>query len=271
MSNPPLGASIVLVHGLFGFGQLKHAGVGVADYFRLIPDALRAEGHLVPEPPSLNTAGSIAERAADLKKYLDNRPELAGRQVHLVAHSMGGLDSRFMISKLDMAERLLSLITIGTPHRGSPIADLVGTAAPPGFDQVIESAGIDIKGIADLTTTACARFNQEVLDSPKVRYFSIAGRFEPSRVLGVPVGVLALTHDIVRSKEGDNDGAVSVESARFGQRQENWTFLGTWHVNHFRQINWGTDILLTPSEESDNTIVEKYKALAVRLRNLPRQ
>jgi len=51
-----------------------------------------------------------------------------------------------------------------------------------------------------------ARFNQEVLDSPKVRYFSIAGSFEPPRVLGVPVGVLSLTHDIVRNKEGDNDG-----------------------------------------------------------------
>ena len=87
--------------------------------------------------------------------------------------------------------------------------------------------------------------------------------------LGVPVGVLALTHDIVRNKEGDNDGVVSVESARFGERRENWTFLEIWPGNHFRQINWGTNILLTPSEENDNTIVEKYTALAARLRDLP--
>jgi len=45
---------------------------------------------------------------------------------------------------------------------------------------------------------------------------------------GVPVGVLALSHDIVRNEEGDNDGVVSVDSARFGQRRENWTFLETW-------------------------------------------
>ena len=173
MSNPPLGAPIVLVHGIFGFGQLKLAGVGVADYFRLIPAALRAEGHVVPETPSLNMAGNIAERAADLKQYLDNCPEVAGRKVQLVAHSMGGLDARFMISKLDMADRILSLTTIGTPHRGSPIADLVGAPAPPGIEQVVQSAGIDINGIADLTTTACARFNQEVIDSPRVRYFRL--------------------------------------------------------------------------------------------------
>ncbi len=271
MSNKSFTAPIVLVHGLFGFGQLKLAGVGVADYFRLIPDALRAEGHVVPEPPSLNTAGSIAERAGDLKKYLDNRPEVAGRQVHLVAHSMGGLDSRFMISKLDMADRILSLTTIGTPHRGSPIADVVGAATPPGFEQVVEFLGIDVKGIADLTAAACDRFNQEVPDSPKVRYFSIASRFEPPRVLGVPVGVLALSHDFVRNKEGDNDGVVSVESARFGQHPENWTFLEIWPGNHFRQINQGTNILLTPSEENDNSIVGKYTALAARLRNVPPQ
>jgi triacylglycerol lipase len=267
--SDPLGAPIVLVHGLFGFGQLRLAGFGVADYFRLIPAALRAEGHVVPEPPSLNTAGSIAERAADLKRYLNNRSEVEGQKIHLIAHSMGGLDARFMISKLDMADRILSLTTIGTPHQGSPIADLVGVAAPPGFDQIVQSAGIDIKGIADLTTTACARFNQEILDSPKVRYLSIASSFEPPRVFGVPVGVLALTHDIVRNKEGENDGVVSVESARFGQRRESWTFSEIWPGNHFRQINWGTNILLTTSEENDNTIVENYTALAARLRKLP--
>ena len=62
-----------------------------------------------------------------------------------------------------------------------------------------------------------------------------------------------------------------MESARFGLRRENWISLENWPVNHFRQINWGANILLTPSEENDNTIVEKYKALAVRLRNLPPQ
>src|SRR5439155_1257705 len=185
-----------------------------------------------------------------------------------ICNGMIAMDARFMISKLDMADRILSLTTIGTPHRGSPIADLVGAAAPPGFDQVVEFLGIDIKGIADLTTAAGDRFNQEVPDSPKVRYFSIAGSFELPRVLGVPIGVLALSHDIVRNKEGDNDGVVSVESARFGERRENWNFLEVWPRNHFRQINWGTNIVLTPSEENDNTIVEKYTALAARLRNL---
>ena len=48
-----------------------------------------------------------------------------GRPVHLIGHSLGGLDSRFLISKLGMADRVLSLTTIGTPHHGTPLADIV--------------------------------------------------------------------------------------------------------------------------------------------------
>ena len=46
---------------------------------------------------------------------------------HLIAHSMGGLDSRFLISHLQPEgdNRILSLTTIGSPHHGSPIADLI--------------------------------------------------------------------------------------------------------------------------------------------------
>jgi triacylglycerol lipase len=51
--------------------------------------------------------------------------------IHIIAHSMGGLDSRRMISKGYLIEAngektaIQTLATIGTPHRGSPVADLV--------------------------------------------------------------------------------------------------------------------------------------------------
>src|SRR5262245_66488899 len=113
MSHP---SPIVLVHGIFGFGQLKLSGFGVTDYFRLIPDALRSAGHEVPEPPSLNAAGRIAERPADLKRYLDNHPEVSGRRVHVVAHNMGRLDARFMISTLNRAHTILPPEPLPAPH-----------------------------------------------------------------------------------------------------------------------------------------------------------
>jgi triacylglycerol esterase/lipase EstA (alpha/beta hydrolase family) len=71
----------------------------------------------------LNPAGKITERAEDLKNYLQNNTEVAGKKIHLIPRSMGRLDARYLISKLGMADRVLSLTTIGAPHHGSPIAD----------------------------------------------------------------------------------------------------------------------------------------------------
>jgi triacylglycerol lipase len=270
MSTPSNGKPIVLVHGIFGFGQLKVAGVTVVDYFRGIPQALRAAGYSVPQPPSLNTAGSIVERAIDLKRYLESEPGVSGQQVHLIAHSLGGLDARYMISRLGMADRVLSLTTIGTPHQGSPIADVVVKAGFPGVQELLNQLGVDLKGISDLTTAACRQFNTEVLDVPKVQYFCIAGKFEPPRLLNVPLGLLGVSHDIIASEQRDNDGMVSVQSAAFLTRQPNWQLLETWTANHFRLINWGSNILPTLPEEMDQSIVDNYLRLAARLNQLKR-
>lgn len=259
MNTAPQQAPIVLVHGIFGFSRLA-----LADYFRGIVKALRDDGHFVPDPPRLNLAGSIHERASDLARYLQTHAEVAGRRVHLVAHSMGGLDARHMISALGMAGRVISLTTIGTPHHGSPIADLVLAHADPALGGFMDAVGIDVTGIANLRTGFCRRFNLETVDSDGVRYFSVAGRFEPPRLplLDTPLGVLGLTHDRVAALEGANDGLVSVRSARFGHDPGRWTFLGEWEGNHFRLVNWGADLLPNLLELRDTAIINKYRALA---------
>jgi triacylglycerol lipase len=47
-----------------------------------------------------------------------------GRGVNLMAHSMGGLDCRYLISKVRPEEYTsLSLTIVLTPHHGSPFMD----------------------------------------------------------------------------------------------------------------------------------------------------
>ena len=51
-------------------------------------------------------------------------------KTHILAHSMEGLDSRYILSPhnetiTNIAKRITSLTTIGTPHNGSPVADLI--------------------------------------------------------------------------------------------------------------------------------------------------
>src|SRR3954462_3821909 len=91
---------IVLVHGLFGFDQVRLGDWVVADYFPGIADGLRAAGNRVLLARLSPTAG-IAERAAQLRAFVDREPP--GEPVHVFGHSMGGLDARYMISRLGMA------------------------------------------------------------------------------------------------------------------------------------------------------------------------
>jgi triacylglycerol lipase len=108
-----------LVHGLLGYGQLKVCGWTIASYFSNIPEFLSASGNRVLVA-QLSPTGGVAERATQLKLFLDR--EAPREPVHLLAHSMGGLDARYMISRLDMAARVLTLTTLGTAHRGTAFA-----------------------------------------------------------------------------------------------------------------------------------------------------
>ncbi|MFO0865908.1 MAG: hypothetical protein U0744_14870 [Gemmataceae bacterium] len=89
-------------------------------YFPGIVDGLAKAGNRVLIP-ALSPTGPIADRAMQLKRFLLGS-EVKG-PYHIIAHSMGGLDSRYMITKLGMADQVISLTTLGTPHRGSPFAD----------------------------------------------------------------------------------------------------------------------------------------------------
>src|SRR5438874_2494875 len=75
-------------------------------------------------------------------------------KVNLVAPSMGGLDCRDMISSLGMADKVASLTTVGTPHHGSPVADITfGLMPGPVFDMLnllIHGLGWDLTGGKEL-------------------------------------------------------------------------------------------------------------------------
>jgi triacylglycerol lipase len=215
MVIPRLRSPVVLVHGLFGFDRIQAGNWVLADYFPGIPDALRAAGNRVLVA-RLSPTGGVAQRARQLQELIDR--ESPHEPVHLIAHSMGGLDSRYLVSRLGMADRVLSLTTLGTPHRGSPFADWAlrhfGHFLAPAFDFL----GVPRKAFEDLTVARCRRFSEETPDAPGVRYFSVAGRVRPdwlSPQWHLPASIL-------EKAEGPNDGVVSVESARHGEGCEVW-------------------------------------------------
>src|SRR4051812_29895423 len=104
MQVPRLRAPIVLVHGLFGFERLRLGPLTVFEYFRGIPALLRAGGNRVLVP-RLAAMGGIAGRAEQLRAFLDR--ETPNEPVHLIGHSLGGLDGRYLVSRLGQAPRVL--------------------------------------------------------------------------------------------------------------------------------------------------------------------
>ena len=70
----------------------------------------------------IDRTGSIQLRATRLDAQLQSHAR--GRGINFLAHSMGGLDCRHLISHIKPTEYApLSLTSISTPHRGSPFMD----------------------------------------------------------------------------------------------------------------------------------------------------
>ena len=225
MKDPPRHA-IVLAHGLAGFSRFAVRRLKVATYFRGIPEHLTAEGCRVIVTDVL-PLGSIAARAARLREAI---VEQAGdEKVHVIAHSMGGLDARHMISRLGMDDRVIALVTLGAPHRGSPVADRIyGIAKRLRVLEALDRSGFEHAALEDLRTEACIRWGEETPDAPGVRYFSVAGVKPRNEMLYS----LRFTHEVIAPVEGPNDGLVSQRSAAWG------TVLPPWDCDHLNLINW---------------------------------
>jgi triacylglycerol lipase len=218
---------IVLAHGYMGF-----ATVGVhrarRDYFVGVRNRLEALGYTV-HLARLSPAASISLRAAQLAEQVES---LRAERVNIIAHSMGGLDARYAITHLGLHARVASLTTIGTPHRGTPIADtstmFIGDW--PKFRRMLDKMGANVDGLYDLTTLRMEQFNRLVTDVAGVAYGSVVGA-----ITGVerPVNPLLLPgHSYLSRTVGANDGMVPVESQKWGD------VFGEIEADHWEQIGW---------------------------------
>ncbi|HEU4405559.1 MAG TPA: hypothetical protein VFS43_09740 [Polyangiaceae bacterium] len=129
---------IFLSPGLFGFSRLGsydyfcHIEAGLGRRFR---DAGReACFHLVDAHPT----SSVRRRAARLAELIDQRADGDG-PIHLVGHSTGGLDARLIASPSvnvsgdprprAWGHRLRSVVSMNTPHYGTPLASFFATVS----------------------------------------------------------------------------------------------------------------------------------------------
>jgi triacylglycerol lipase len=228
---------LVFCHGMLAFSTLRMQMRDDWNSFTALRRPLRERGFRALFPQVGPTSGIVA-RAAELR---DQICRWTDEPVNLIAHSMGGLDARYLITHLGMAGRVASLTTVGTAHRGTWLADwFIGNyrhRVP--LLLAMEAFGINVDGFADCRPAACAAFNARTPDAPGVAYFSFGGAVPHCRVSPI----LRRPWCLLGPVEGPNDGMVSVASARWGE------YLGDVEADHFAQTP--DAVFLRPGEDFD--------------------
>ena len=215
--------ALVFCHGLLGFDLLGPTNLPALQisHWRGICEYLQENGVkvLVTRVPSTS---SVEDRA----KVLDDQisKSLPGQDVNLIGHSMGGLDCRHLASHMNPTKyNIVSITTISTPHRGSSFADymideVIGRDNLPNIlsklpNRVVPLFSGDGKAFEGLTTRAMEKFNEQTPDLPTIKYFSYAARHDPNSIFDT----FRFPWGIIVEREGENDGLVSVRSARWGE------------------------------------------------------
>ena len=130
---------VVLIPGFFGFealGDLRYFA-GVAETLQASLRALGCDAE-VSELPTLPTA-SIRHRAAAVLDRVGALCDRTEGPLHLVGHSTGGLDARLALAptaslpseraQKEIFARVQSVVTVATPHLGTPLASFFAGAA----------------------------------------------------------------------------------------------------------------------------------------------
>ncbi len=215
---------IVFCHGMLGYSVLRLRNIDLNNYFNGLRERLTEQGFRVLMP-QVGRTHSVAQRAEQLRRSIGR---WTTEPVNIVAHSMGGLDARFMITHLDMADRVVSLTTIATPHHGTYFADWFVDRFDGRFSFLsgLERLGLEVDGFRAVTRAACRLFNDETPNSPRVRYFSYSA-FQVARKIPP---VLRRAHLLIARVEGANDGLVSERSAHWGEH------LATLRADHLSLV-----------------------------------
>jgi triacylglycerol lipase len=230
--------SIVLAHGVLGFGGPASS---LVSYFNGVAAHLIDQGHHVFEP-QVDSIGTVEDRGSELAAKIlgwQQKKNLTAQPVHIIAHSMGGLDARYAISQVQgFAPHVATLVTIGTPHRGSPVADAVATGTGPLAGLIEPWLSDRLKSqtgaLNSLTTAFAAKFDPETKDDPHVRYLEVAG--DASQGKAEELVLFALASRIGQITGEVNDGVVPQASAL---RPGHEHVVPDWPVDHAGEVGWG--------------------------------
>ena len=209
---------ILLLHGAHARDE------GHYRFWGRIPDLLRQNGAQV-FTGGQDAWGSIEGNAQVIdQRLMKVLAQTGSPKVNIIAHSKGGLEARYLISVMGRYPHVASLSTVSTPHHGCRIVDFFekwpdwfyrGVSACQDFywKKHGDAAPDFYTASRELSTHACREFAKNAPDMPGVFYQSWACAM--SNPFGDPwyMGSYLLEYLLA----GENDGLVSVKSAKWGE------------------------------------------------------
>lgn len=253
---------LLMVHGV-GFRDLRYF-----NYWGRIPRELARYGASVYYG-NQEAFATVAYNAGDIRRKIQEIVEDTGcGKVNIIAHSKGGLDSRYAITALGAAPMVASLTTINTPHRGCRFVDYA-CRLPEGLYRTIagcfdywfgrfgDSHPDFYTATHQFSTASSLVFNKDVPDIPGIYYQSYTSLMRD--FLSDPL--LWFPYLIIRMVDGPNDGLVTPESAMWGD------FRGTITNRKHRGISHGDMIDLKREDYRGFDVVEFYVKLVGELKN----
>lgn len=273
---------IILAHGVCRFDKIWSEAFAIDNcddvkkdrwhYFKGIRTMLKANGYRVFHS-SVAWGARVEKRAADLKRNIQTILHDTGEsKINIIAHSMGGLDTRHMMYNDrhhdTIHHHIASLTTISTPHWGSPFADW-GLANLQPLITVANKIGLDVEAFKDLTVTACRAFNTnpEVQDfehtcEDRIVFQTYAGRQSFWSVCDA----LKIPYYIIEKEEGENDGLVSVTSAKW---RDDYFKGCIENADHINELGWWDTAQIWMRENEDELLARIHRFYADIAAQLP--
>ncbi len=260
---------VLLVHGM-GFRDNKLIG-----YWGRIPKVLEDAGCIVYFGQQDSNADIETNGRHLLQRIHQITEESGAEKVNIIAHSKGGLDSRYAISALGAGDKVASLTTISTPHHGSKTIDLLmkfpaslirfaGFCADCWFRLLGDKKPNSYKVFHALTTSSAEKFNLDTPNHDGVFYQSYAF------VMRNPFSdiFMSIPNLIVGMIEGENDGLLTPASVKWGNFKGVYRGIGRRGISHCDEIDMRRRPLSKKRGEGVSDISDIYKEIVSDLSRL---
>lgn len=164
---------------------------------------------------------TFEEEAERAEKFIRALPF---EKFHILAHSAGGIVAKFLLNSSSLARKTLSLTTIGTPHQGSFLAELIDELRFTGYDEKRRAL------FHRLRTKDLQQITKNLFLPPHIQTQSVLCTSSQD-TFSWPVKMVAKAFKNYEIKE-ESDGFVQLSSQRYGR------VLGHYELDHLEEIGF---------------------------------